>query len=355
MGPADGAGDSRGLSSQVRPLPPPSPASEAAMSSSGTRMKTVRLTRLNPGFMRRLEEEGTRAPWSQTTCTVRSGPHHRSSSSSPCMELARVQSEMAQLRAELAAQRVMLAQERDATSKGKATVSAPSREEVRRRAFKGGRRWAAANDYAILSSVVCSWHMAAKSRREQSMLQAQLFQEEALRGMALQQQKTEMQVLELQEEERRREVLHSLRTELAEAEARYMNIMNQRAAEEEQQRVIAAASQDRTAQERSPEAVGLQWPQDLLAEMRAASQRAGTEDLLAEMRAASQRAGTEVQNEDVLQGERERVEFRLAVTEMQQEEALAAMQRRHAEAVQELQGIRASEDEVFGMLAEDPT
>jgi len=311
MGASDGAGDPRGLPSQVRPLPPPSPASEAAMSSSGTRMKTVRLTRLNPGFMRRLEEEGTRTPWSQTSCSVRSGPHHRSTSSGPCMELARVQSEMAQLRAELAAQRVMLAQERDMTVKEKAKGSALSRGEVRRRALRGGRRWAAANDFAILSSVVCSWHMAAKSRREQSLLQAQLFKEEALRGMALQQQKTEMQVLELQEEERRREVIHSLRTELAEAEARYMNIMTQRAAEEEQRRVIAAASQERMSEQG-------------------------------------------VQNDDVLESEM-RVEFRLAITEMQQEEALAAMQRRHAEAVQELQGIRASEDEVFGMLAEDPT
>jgi len=328
---ADGVGDSRGSSAQVRPLPPPSPASEAAMSSSGTRMKTVRLTRLNPGFMRRLEEEGARTPWSQTSCSVRSGPHHRSASSGPCMELARVQSEMAQLRAELAAQRVMLAQERDTTVKEKAKGSALSREEVRRRALRGGRRWAAANEYAILSSVVCSWHMAAKSRREQSLLQAQLFKEEALRGMALQQQKTEMQVLELQEEERRREVIHSLRTELAEAEARYMNIMNQRAAEEEQRRVIAAASQDRTVQERSPE------------------------DLLAEMRAASQRADTQVRSEDALESDVGHVGFRLAITEMQQEEALTAMQRHHAEAVQELQNIRASEDEVFALLAEDPS
>lgn len=291
------------------------------MSSSGTRMKTVRLTRLNPGFMRRLEEEGTHTPWSQTSCSVRSGPHHRSTSSGPCMEIARVQSEMAQLRAELAAQRVMLAQERDTTGKDKAQGFALSRQEVRKRALRGGRRWAAANEYAILSSVVCSWHMAAKNRRQQSLLQAQLFKEEALRGMALQQQKTEMQVLELQEEERRRDVILSLRTELAEAEARYMNIMSQRAAEEEQRRVIAAASQD----------------------------------LLTEMRAAAHRADTEVQNEHDVESELDRVEFRLAITEMQQEEALAVMQRRHAEAVQELQNFRASEDEVFGTLAEDPS
>lgn len=290
------------------------------MSSSGTRMKTVRLTRLNPGFMRRLEEEGTHTPWSQTSCSVRSGPHHRSTSSGPCMELARAQSEMAQLHAELAAQRVMIAQERDTTGQDKAQGFALSIEEVRKRALRGGRRWAAANENAILSSVVCSWHMVAKNRRQQSLLQAQLFKEEALRGMALQQQKTEMQVLELQEEERRRDVILSLRTELAEAEARYMNIMSQRAAEEEQRRVIAAASQD----------------------------------LLTEMRAAAHRADTEVQNEHDVESELDRVEFRLAITEMQQEEALAVMQRRHAEAVQELQNFRASEDEVFGTLAEDP-
>merc|ERR1719510_2324862 len=99
--------------------------------------------------------------------------------------------------------------------------------------------------------------------------------------------------------------------------------MSQRAAEEEQRRVIAAASQD------------------LLTEMRAAAHQAD--------------AHAEVQNGHGVESELDRVEFRLAITEMQQEEALAVMQRRHAEAVQELQSIRTSEDEVYGTLAEDPS
>lgn len=133
------------------------------------------------------------------------------------MGLARVKSEMSEMQAELAAQRYLLSQpqERDAIPE---TLN--NRKEARKRGFVGGLRWARATDRAILMPVVSAWHMVVESRRTQGLLRARLLEEESCREMALRQQKMELSVQHMEAEQKFREDVLSLRTLLAEAEAR---------------------------------------------------------------------------------------------------------------------------------------
>ena len=184
-----------------------------------TGMKTVRVARLKPGgFMHRLDNDSTPAPWplrgsSRSGCLGSSTGSRRSSS----VGLARVKSEMSEMQAELAAQRYLLSQsqERDA-----ATETATNRKEARKRGYVGGLRWARASDRATLMPVVTAWHMVVESRRTQGFLRARLLEEEACREMALRQQKMELAVQHMEAEQQFREDVLSLRTLLAEAEAR---------------------------------------------------------------------------------------------------------------------------------------
>lgn len=215
---------------------------------SSTRMKTIRLARLNPGFMRRLEEEEShRVPWMQPSSIVHAGSH-RSSSSGPCLGLARVQSEMAQLRAELAAQRLILTQERELTLKeGKVVKPVVRREEVRRRAFCGGRAWAATSDRSVLLPVLCVWHMAVKHRRDLGLLQAKLFEEEACRGMALRQQKVELDVLHMEAEARYMEAMSSRVSEAEMRMAHAEEVARRFAAEDEENNLDSSSLESRAA------------------------------------------------------------------------------------------------------------
>jgi len=133
------------------------------------------------------------------------------------MGLARVKSEMSEMQAEIAAQRYLLSQgqERDTTAE-----AATNRKEARKRGFVGGLRWARARDRATLMPVVTAWHMVVESRRTQGLLRARLLEEEACREMALRQQKMELAVQHMEAEQQFREDVLSLRTLLAEAEAR---------------------------------------------------------------------------------------------------------------------------------------
>jgi hypothetical protein len=124
---------------------------------------------------------------------------------------------MSEMQAELAAQRYLLSQpqERDAIPE---TLN--NRKEARKRGFVGGLRWARATDRAILMPVVSAWHMVVESRRTQGLLRARLLEEESCREMALRQQKMELSVQHMEAEQKFREDVLSLRTLLAEAEAR---------------------------------------------------------------------------------------------------------------------------------------
>lgn len=140
------------------------------------------------------------------------------------MGLARVKSEMSEMQAELAAQKRYLlsqSQERDSTvetaSNGKDAVNCV---EARRRGFVGGLRWARARERETLMPVVSAWHMVVESRRAQGLLRSRLLEEEACREMALRQQKMELAVQHMEAEQQFREDVLSLRTLLAEAEAR---------------------------------------------------------------------------------------------------------------------------------------
>jgi len=120
------------------------------------------------------------------------------------------------MQAELAAQRYLLSQSQERDS----TAEATNRQEARKRGFVGGLRWACARDRATLKPVVSAWHMVVQSRRTQGLLRAKLLEEEACREMALRQQKMELAVQHMEAEQQFREDVISLRTLLAEAEAR---------------------------------------------------------------------------------------------------------------------------------------
>lgn len=133
------------------------------------------------------------------------------------MGLARVKSEMSEMQAELAAQRYLLSQTQERVA---IPETLTNREEARKRGFVGGLRWARATDRAILMPVVSAWHMVVESRRTQGLLRARLLEEESCREMALRQQKMELSVQHMEAEQKFREDVLSLRTLLAEAEAR---------------------------------------------------------------------------------------------------------------------------------------
>uniref|UniRef100_A0A7S0ALZ0 Uncharacterized protein n=1 Tax=Pyrodinium bahamense TaxID=73915 RepID=A0A7S0ALZ0_9DINO len=208
-------------------------------------------------------------------------------------------------------------------------------EQARRRALCAGEAWARTSERAALLPVMAVWHEAVRQRRVVGALQTKLFEEEACRGAALREQKTELDARFAEAEAKHRNALHCLRAELLEAEARCADVVNAREVEAAQRLVSSEApNTPRTdsAEEDEVESPALRASEALRA---------------LQARAEVRMADAEVRHAEELLAERERADARLALAEARQREALrqvqeaadrrlAAVEAEHAEALQEL-------------------
>mmetsp|Transcript_84253 Transcript_84253/g.235094 ORF Transcript_84253/g.235094 Transcript_84253/m.235094 type:complete len:705 (-) Transcript_84253:203-2317(-) len=180
--------------------------------------------------------------------------------------------------------------------------------------------------------MVLAWRMAVNARRACGTLQSKLFAEEAYRSAALDAQKRELDTRIMEAEAQHREVEHSLRADLAAAEARHADAIALRDSEATQR--MAAAEADFMAALR--EAVRRPIQNGEVNEtMDAAGTEASYVGRPADINAPVTQAETDARVANAIRSLRARAEVRIVELEARQAETLSAERERSTQLMAE--------------------